>query len=126
MAEKDQLVDQTIEQKDPYKAKGSDFSVKAVKAGTGQSGSKGDAEGQNDLATLKDFQEGPRDVESVSKGGPSEWGKGGKAFSVGKADEGGTSVDEPCGVDLVSGALTCKGYKKTKVGEVADPKISIG
>jgi hypothetical protein len=127
MAEKDQLVDESIQQKDPYKAKGSDFPVKSVKADNGQSGgAKGEAEGQDALVKQGGALESPRDLESVSKGGPSEWGKGGKAFSVGKDSEGGTSVDEPCGVDLVTGELTCKGYKKTKVGEVPDPKVSIG
>jgi hypothetical protein len=126
MAEKDQLVDQTIEQKDPYKAKGSDFPVKSVKAFTGQSGSKGEAEGQDVLVKQGGALLSPRELESVSKDGPSEWGKGGKAFSVGQNSGGGTSLDEPCGVDLASGELTCKGYKKTKVGEVPDPKLSIG
>lgn len=120
------LVDQNEAQKDPYKAKGSDFPVKAVKAGTGQSGSHGEAEGQDMLAKQSYNQESPRDVESVGPNGPSEWGKGGKAFSVGRADEGGVSVDNPCGVDLASGEQTCKGYKKTKVGEVPDPKVSLG
>lgn len=127
MAEKDQLVGMSEGQKDPYKAKGSDFPVKSVKAANGQSGgAKGEASGQDQLATLSEMQESPRTIESVGKNGPSEWGKGGKAFSIGQNDEGGKSVDEGSGVDLESGDMTCKGYKKTKVGEVPDPKVSIG
>jgi len=122
-----QLVEQNPSQKDPYRAKASEFHVSSVKAANGQSGgAHGEAEGKDMLAKQSDHQESPRDVESASKGGPSEWGKGGKSFSVGVNSEGGVSVDEPCGVDLVSGSLTCKGYKKTKVGEVPDPKVSIG
>lgn len=121
-----QLVDQNPSQKDPYKAKASEFHVSHVKAAHGQSGEHGHAEGGDMLVKQSEHQESPRDVESASKGGPAEWGKGGKSFSVGQNSEGGVSVDEPCGVDLASGMLTCKGYKKTKVGEVPDPKVSIG
>lgn len=127
MSEHNQLVDQNPSQKDPYKAKGSDFPVKSVKAANAQSGGAyGESEGHDMLAKLGEGQESPRDLESMSHGGPSEWGKGGKAFSVGVNSEGGTSLDEPCGIDLASGDMTCKGYKKTKVGEVIDPKLSIG
>ncbi len=125
--EHNELVDQNPSQKDPYRAKASEFSVKSVKAANGQSGgAHGDAEGHDMLVKLGEGQESPRDLESAGHDAPSEWGKGGKAFSVSVNSEGGTSVDEPCGVDLVSGELTCKGYKKTKVGEVPDPKLSIG
>lgn len=127
MSGHNELVAQNEFQKDPYRAKASEFPVKSVKAGNGQSGgAKGDAEGQDQLAKQSHNQESPRDVESAGPGGNSEWGKGGKAFSVGKNDEGGTSVMDPCGIDLETGAVTCKGYKKTKVGEVPDPKLSIG
>ena len=117
MAEKDKLVEETLEQKDPYKAKGEDFKVKL-------SGKKGDAVAK-DKVIESDLLGSPRDSESASKGGPSEWGKGGKSFPVATNDEGSTALDEPCGVDLEGGSITCKGHTKTKAGEVADPKVSI-
>jgi hypothetical protein len=122
-----QLVDQNPSQKDPYKAKASEFHVQSVKAGNGQSGgAHGDAEGQDMLVKQSENQLAPRANESVDVDGPSEWGKGGKAFHASVNSEGGTSLDNPCGVDLASGSQTCKGYKKTKAGEVIDPKVSIG
>lgn len=127
MAKDSKFVDQTPEQKDPYKAKGSDFSVQAVKAANAQSGhGKGFSEGDGLLLKQSENQESPRANESASVDGPSEWGKGGKGFSVGKNDEGGTSVSNYCGVDLDSGGVTCKGHKKTKAGEVSDPNLSLG
>lgn len=114
MSEKEKDV---LAPKDPYQAEGSDFKVKL-------SDKKGDAVAKNQVIE-SDFLGSPRSIESVSKDGPSEWGKGGKAFPVGTADEGSTSVDEPCGVDLESGVVTCKGHAKTKAGEVPDPKVSL-
>jgi len=114
MSEKEKDV---LAPKDPYQAEGSDFKTKL-------SGKKGDAVAKNQVIE-SDLLGSPRDAESVSKGGPSEWGKGGKSFPVATNDEGSTSVDEPCGVDLESGVVTCKSHSKTKAGEVADPKVSI-
>jgi len=125
--EHNELVGQGESARDPYRAKGSDFPVKSVKAANGQSGgSKGDVEGQDMLVSQGHNQEGPRDLESASPNGPSEWGKGGKAFFVGQNSEGGTSLDNPCSVDCGSGMQMVKGYKGTKVGETPDPKVSIG
>lgn len=127
MSENNQLVDQNPNHKDPYRAKASDFSVKSVKAANGQSGgAHGESEGQNMLVKQSEGQVSPRDLESEGHDGPSAWGKGGKAFSVSVSSEGSTSLDNPCGVDLATGEQTCKGYKKTKVSEVIDPKVSIG
>jgi hypothetical protein len=67
--------------------------------------------------------ESPRTLESAGPGGPSVWGKGGTAFSVETNSEGSTSVNDPCGVNFETGDLTCKGYTKTKAGEVPDPKV---
>jgi hypothetical protein len=127
MSEHNELVAQNEFQKDPYRAKASEFPVKSVKAGNGQSGgAHGDSEGNDMLVKQSENQLAPRANESVDVDGPSEWGKGGKAFSASVASEGSTAVDNPCGVDLATGEQTCKGYKKTKVGEVIDPKVSIG
>lgn len=71
--EKDDLVPQTSEQKDPYHAKPSEFPVKAVNARTGQSGAYGLSSGYNELATYGANQEGPRYAEDD---GPGEYGSG--------------------------------------------------
>src|SRR6266436_7388023 len=113
MSEHNELVGQGESQKDPYRAKGSDFPVKAVMAGTGQSGAHGTAEGKDMLVSQGHNLEGPRNLESASPNGPSEWGKGGKAFSVGQASEGSISVDNPLSIDLATGKQMCKGYKAT-------------
>jgi hypothetical protein len=124
MSDKDQLVSLNESQKDPYKAQGSDFPVKTVAAGTGQSGAAGSSSGKDALATQSSAQESPRSLESASLDGPSEWGKGGKAFSVGQNDEGGQSVNNPNEVDLKDGSISCKGYTQTVVDEVPDPSAS--
>src|SRR5258708_14266109 len=48
-AEHNKLVGQPDYQKDPYRARGEDFPVKGVDSRTGQSGSHGFSEGQDEL-----------------------------------------------------------------------------
>jgi hypothetical protein len=112
----------TKSQMDPYHAEGSDFHVKPVVAGTGQSGPKGTASGKDELAHASCS---PRALESDSLDGPSVWGKGGKAFTVGTCDEGGQSVTQVDELDLKTGAIGCKGFSATAAGEVPDPHVKI-
>jgi hypothetical protein len=65
---KDSLVPQVLEQRDPYKAKPTDFPVKNVMAATGQSGAHGFAEGHNELASYTENQCGPRFAEDDGMG----------------------------------------------------------
>lgn len=133
MADMDSLVPQGEMQKDPYRAKGSDFPVKSVSAFTGQSGSHGTAEGKDQLVADSENQCGPRHVEddgpgSSGAGTPTGWQSGSRSgrvasnFSVSKngAGEGGTGMDAGVSVDLATGKITASGYKSTKVGEVGD------
>lgn len=124
---KDELISQTVEQKDPYRVKGSDFPVKSVKAGHGQSGAAGEASGTNELVRPSPNQDAPRHAEDGGRLTPSEWGKGGAEFSVGRATgEAGTSVSIPESVNLASGAVEVKGYKATRADETPDKGVSIG
>ena len=107
----DKFVDQTPAQKDPYKAKASEFPV--AKAPGGKGGSTSPELGS------------PRALESSSADGPSDWGKGGKAFSVGVNDEGGVAVKLDCSLDLKDGRIGCKNHTCTKAGEVCDPNVHI-
>jgi hypothetical protein len=125
MSEKNEMVSLNEAQKDPYKAKGSDFSVKNVRSEPFQSGgSKGMAEGKDELVKLSSGQQGPRRTQDEGDLTPSKWGKG--DFSIGKNDEGGSSVSFDDSVDLVSGKIICKGYKPSVVGEVPQCGVKLG
>lgn len=141
MAEKDQLVPQSPMQHDPYKVRGTDFSVTNVMAATGQSGSHGTAEGKDQLATNSSNQDGPRFIEDggpgpKGSGTPTSWESGGRsgkiasAFPVkrndGESGSGGVSSTAAFeSVDLATGKISAKGYSATRVGEVPENKVSI-
>lgn len=123
MSEKDSLVSQSEAQHNPYLAKPSDFPASSV-------GKAGMAEGQNQLVGQSEKQGSPRHVEdggpgSHGAGTPSEWGKGGTQFKVSKGENPSTSLSEGCSVDLKTGQIEVSGYSRTRVGEVADPRVSI-
>ena len=132
---KNDLEKQTSSQVDPYYVKGSDFSVKKVSAGHGQSS---DASGEKDsLAKLSHNQESPRDVEDADYEGSGskeneEDSMADRArsvasnFKVGKGSNDAKSVSIPESVDLGSGDIEVSGYKKTAVKEVAEKHVSIG
>ena len=95
---KNKLVNLSDAQKDPNKAKPSDF----PKTG----GPAGMAEGQNEHLVQSYNQEGPRHSEDGSHLRPSEWGKGGTEFKVGRASEGSTPVHTSESVNLETGKCT--------------------
>lgn len=136
MAEKDELVSMNEMQKDPYRVKGSDFSVSNVSAATGQSGTHGTAEGIDKLAAQSENQCGPRHIEDGGRGSgsgtPTAWESGGRsgkvssAFPVKRNDaESAPSVASFESVDLKTGKIMAKGGSSTRVGEVAENKVSI-
>lgn len=130
--EHDKLIPETLEQKDPYRAKGSDFPVKNVMARHGQSGSHGTAEGMDALAHQSETQCGVRHNEDGGagehgSGTPSEWGKGGKQFTVevnkGESEEEGKETSIPESVNLMTGYL--EGGSRTRVQEVPQYNVKI-
>lgn len=133
-AGKNSLVSQTAQQIDSYHAKGSDFSVKKVKAATDQSGERGMSEGQDMLATLSENQEGPRHCEDGGSMKPTEWQSGGRSKTVAKCFPVGTNKGEgedspskmsiAVGVDFMTGKIT--GGNLTRVDSVYEDKVSIG
>lgn len=121
--EKDNLVSQTPEQKDPYRVKASDYP--APKG----SGPHGQAEGKDQLAGQSKNQVGPRYAEGED-GGADSMSKRAAAvsanFKVGKANSAGSSLSIAESVDLSTGKIEAKSVKKTKVGEVPESSVSIG
>lgn len=120
--EKDTLVSQSIEQKDPYRVKGSDF---PAQKGTGP---HGQAEAKNQLVGQSKTQCGPRYAEGED-GGADSMSKRASAvaanFKVGKASSGGTSVSIAESVNLSTGKIESKA-KSTRVKEVPESSVSIG
>lgn len=123
---KDTLVPQTTEQKDPYRAEGSDFP--APKG----SGPRGMAEGKNQLASQSKNQNGPRYAEGED-GGSDSMSKRASAvsanFKVSKNSgegSGQSSVSISESLDLSTGKIVSKGSKTTRVNEVPESKVSIG
>jgi hypothetical protein len=131
MGVKDSLVTHSPNQKDPYRAQGSDFPLKKVSAAHGQSE---DAPGENNkLVTLSTNQESPRDTEN--KGGEADsmtTSRGNIAanFKVSRnSGESGVAPVDPgneYSVNLSTGRIECSGYKPTRVKEVAEDEVSIG
>jgi len=115
---KDELVNIGANQTNPYDAKASDFKSPGGKKA-------GSSEGHNDLLEQGGNQEGPRNAEDDGDMTPSVWGKGGKQFPVGRANEGSTSVAIPETVGLATGKIG-GGHKVTKMDEVPDKLVSIG
>jgi group I intron endonuclease len=130
------LVPLSAPELDTYRVKGSDFPFTFKTPEDSSGGSQGAGlEQQDKLMPLSDFQEHPRyagdDGEGVSGAGtPSVWGEAGKTFSIeknkGEGDMAATAVSIAEGVDLIGGQITCKGYKETPKGEVAEATVSIG
>ena len=129
---KDSLESQTVGQRDPYRAKASEFPVKKVVAGHGQSS---DASGEHDaLATLSKNQESPREVEIPGAGAKDSMSSRASSvaanFKVGKnGGESGVAPVSPkneYSVDLVTGRIGCSKYTATRVGEVEEDSVSIG
>ena len=133
-AEQDKLVPLTVGEGDPYRVKGSDF---PNKGGSGMGGKVG----HDDLLSESELQVGPRHNEDggMGEGGygtPTQWNSGGRSPKVsagfpvsknkGEGDESPTSVSIPEGVDLISGKLTCSGYKETPAMETPQGNVSIG
>lgn len=137
MGVKNALVPQTLEMRDPYRAKGSDFPVKAVNAATGQSGARGTAEGYNDLVDYTENQCGTRHAED---NGPGEYGSGTPVsadrsarvaanFPIRQNDGEGSSDTGELGIDVMVDLETGYvggGKPQTRVKEVPGPYISIG
>lgn len=136
--EKDNLVPQTVGQKDPYEARGSDWPVKRVSPFSGQgAGEAGSSSGKNELARYNENQEGPRHVEDdgsgdCGSGTPVPGNRAGRvaaAFSVGvsmgesNSDTGEIGIAES--VNLQTGYIE-GGSSRTYVDEVPEDKLSIG
>lgn len=108
----DDMVTQSIEQVDPYRANPNDFKYTSHPSRDAQSGlPRGTAEGKDKLA--EGMCESPRRLESMDHADlrPSVWGQGGKAFTVetngGESDEGSPSkVSCSYSVDFSSGQVT--------------------
>lgn len=134
---KDDLVPLTPMQHDPYKAKASDFPVKTVEAGTGQSGAHGKAEGQDQLATQSEYQMSPRCLEdggagSSGAGTPTSWESGGRAAKIAanfpistNSEVRGTAVSIAERVNFKTGMVEADGYSATRVKETPEKKVSI-
>lgn len=127
MAEHNELVPQTVGQKDPYRATASEFTV-----GNPSSMSAGTAEGKNQLATQSGNQCSPRNAQddgpgSSGYGTPSNWGK--NDFKVGKNSGEGASSPSSVGgresVNLATGRVEVSGYKSSRQKEVADPNVKM-
>lgn len=144
MSVKDELVPQTVGQKDPYSAKGSDWpdgkSKGDVRTGqtSGATHESPDAGGKDMLAEYTQNQCGPRHVEDD---GPGEKGSGtpvpvdraarvSSAFPIetnkGESDISGMKVNLPETINLSTGMIECAGYSKTRVGEVPQSNVTIG
>lgn len=129
---KDSLEPMNPQQKDPYKAKASEFPVKKISAGHGQSEDSSDSS----LISWAGNLTSPREVEIPGKGGSGSDSMATRAsavssnFSVGTSSgESGVAPVAPgneYGVDLSTGRVTCSSYKGTKVKEVAEDSVSIG
>lgn len=134
--QKDKLVDQFLNQRDPYRVTGDDFSVKSASEFHGQGGEHGTAVGKNDLAILSDHQEGARCVEDDGygphgSGTPVPGNRGARvaaAFPIGVSkgesneDTGEVKISES--VNLQTGYL--EDGAQTRVMEVPEDKLSIG
>lgn len=130
-ADHDELIALGDFQKDPYRTRGTDWTVggKGV-AGNEQSGREaGFSEGMDELATAPC---GNRNLEDSGDMTPSVWGKGGKTWTVSQNDgESGTDgVSKPQGisvmpqVDLLTGKFVNAG-PATRVGEIVDVNTHI-
>lgn len=136
MGTKNTLVPMSLEAKDPYRAKGSDFPVKNANAATGQSGTHGMAEGMNDLVDYSQNQCGPRHAEddgpgSYGSGTPVPGDRGSRvaaSFPITQnpgesdSDTGEISIAEM--VDLQTGYIAAGSQSRVK--EVPEGKLSIG
>lgn len=137
--EKNDLVPQTVGQKDPYQARGSDFSVTRATAGNGQSGAgeAGFSSGHNELARYSTGQESPRTMEDDGMGDhgsgtPVPGNRAGRiasVFSVGVSDGESNSDTGEIGisesVNLQTGHVEGSG-SRSGVDEVPESKVSIG
>lgn len=125
---KDNLVPQSPSQKDPYKAKASEFSVKKVSAATGQSEDGGD---QDKLVPWEGNKTAPRDAET--KGGEADSmttraGNVAANFKVskngGESNTAGTDPGYGEGVDLSTGAIS--GGTLTPIKAVYEKSVKLG
>ncbi len=130
-SEHNKLVGQSDFQKDPYRVKGSDWSVSHVDARTGQSGTYGTSSGHNELVGQSSSQTGPRHAEDdgsltpvpadrsrvVAAGFPIEVNKG-----EGSSDTGEIGIQTM--VDLQTGYIT--GGDGGVVQYVPQANVSVG
>lgn len=130
-SEHNKLVGQSDYQRDPYRARGSDFPVTAVDARTGQSGKYGTSEGHNQLVTQGTNLSGPRHAEDdgsltpvpadrsrvVASGFPIEINKG-----EGSSDTGETGISQM--LDLQTGYIV--GGDGGVVQYVPESNVSVG
>ncbi|MCU1301714.1 MAG: hypothetical protein JWQ87_1998 [Candidatus Sulfotelmatobacter sp.] len=128
MAEQDNLVSQSIEQRDPYRVKGSDFSVTHVSPAHGQ----GSDSGEKTLVSQSRNQEGPRHAEE-SDSSDSMAGKEAAVSanfkvgrSAGESDAKPGDVAMPESVNLSTGHVEVKGVSQSRVKEVADRQVHLG
>jgi hypothetical protein len=130
MGGKDELVPQTAQQVDSYHAKASEFPVKKVMAGHGQSSD----EAGGGLVPWPGNLTSPRKAEIPSEGESDSMGSRASAvasnFKVSRnAGESGVAPVSPeneYSVDLSTGRIGCSKYKETRVKEVAEDSVSIG
>jgi hypothetical protein len=129
--EQNKLVGQSDYQKDPYRAKGSDFPVKHVDSAFGQSGMHGFSSGHNELVKQSVDQEGPRHGEDDGPMTPVPADKSrivaaGQSIGVSKgessSDTGEIGIEQY--VDLQTGYV--KGGNQGVTDYVPDKDLSIG
>lgn len=120
---KDSLNRLSAGQESPRTVKPSDFPNK-------QSGKQGEMAGEKDsLVKLSKNQQGPRLNEGNGGAADSMSDKASnvsKTFSVSKDGSRGTTPMIPESVDLASGQINVKGYKKTRKDETADKGVTLG
>jgi hypothetical protein len=132
----DDLVPLTAPEMDTYRVRGDDFPFTFKTPEDSSGGSQGAGlEQQDKLCPEKELQVYPRynaddGAGESGAGTPSVWGKEGKGFTVeknkGEGDEPAKAMTIAEGVDLVTGKLTCAGYKETVVDETPEASVSIG
>jgi hypothetical protein len=130
--QRDSLESQTPSQKDPYKAKASEFPVKKVSAAHGQS--EDNSSEQDQLVPWDGNKTSPRHVEIPSEGESDSMASRESAvagnFKVSRnAGESGVAPVSPgmdYAVNLSTGRIECDGYKGTRVKEVVEDSVSIG
>lgn len=141
MGAKDKLVEYSVGQKDPYRAKASEFPVNQVNEAHGQ-GESGAATwenrnggGKDKLAEYTENQCGPRHVEDDGPGssgagtpvGPDRSSRVASAFSIGmskgESESRGGQISVAESVNLMTGKI--EGPNSTSIGSVPDHNVTL-